>query len=491
LSVARPGRAPTVKRLGTASVVFGPFAKPLVAIAPLSLAYCALAGLGCDPAPPPPRPNIVIVTLDTTRADHLGSYGYARAQTPNLDALAAAGVRFSRAWTVSNNTLPAHISILSGLHPQRTGVPRNGHKLAATVPWLPSSLQAAGYETAAFVSASALSGELGLSRGFDLFDDSFDVKELDQRQRHGDATTAAAQAWLAGPHDRPFLLWVHYFDPHYPYTPPAPYDALYGADYAGPADGSLPYLLSVWGRGGVEKVATTAADRQRLIDLYDGEIAWLDHNLGQLFAAVDAGGRDKDTLLFVTADHGESLDDHGYLFDHGEYLYEPTLHVPLIIRPPTRLGVRPAVVTTPVQNMDVAPTAMAFAGLAPKPGPGGRDLSAVLGSGGSLAPDATIFAESCRPWGIEKSHAGEYRNLHKATAARTGDLKLIATPFQGRVEVYDLQVDPGEMDDVFQDRAIEATALGGAIEVWRGDRVNIDMPDLENQESLRALGYVE
>jgi arylsulfatase A-like enzyme len=450
-----------------------------------------LTSVGCTPDPPPPPPNIVIVTLDTTRADHLGSYGYARAQTPNLDALAAGGVRFSRAWTVSNNTLPAHVSILSGLHPQRAGVPRNGHKLKGNVPWLPTALKAAGYDTAAFVSASALSGKLGLARGFDLYEDSFDVKELDQRQRHGDATTAAANAWLARPHDRPFLLWVHYFDPHYPYTPPAPYDTLYGDDYTGPADGSLEYLLKVWGRGGKEKIETTAADRQHMVDLYDGEIASLDHHLGALFAAVDADGRDRDTLLMVTADHGESLGEHDYLFDHGEYLYEPTLHIPLIIRPPTRLDVSPAVVDAPVQNMDLAPTAMSFAGLPATPGPGGRDLSPVLGKGGSLAAQTAIFAESCRPWGIEKKHKGEYRNLYKAQAARTGDIKLIATPFQDRIEVYDLQADPGETKDVYADRVSDVKSLAAAVETWRGDRVDIDLPDLENQESIRALGYVE
>jgi choline-sulfatase len=451
---------------------------------PLALA------VACDPGPPPPPPNIVVVTLDTTRADHLGAWGHARAKTPNLDALAARGTRFSRAWTVSNNTLPAHVSVLSGLQPQAAGVPRNGHKLKRDVPWMPETLRAAGYETAAFVSASALSGDLGLSRGFDLYDDTFDVKELDQRQRHADATTAAASAWLAQPKGKPFFLWVHYFDAHYPYTPPPPYDTLYGSDYTGPADGSLQYLLAVWGRGGVEKIDTSAADRQRMIDLYDGELAYLDAQLGALFAAVDAGGRDRDTLLIVTADHGESLDEHGYLFDHGEFVYEPSLHVPLIVRPPTRLGVKPGVVDTPVQNVDVAPTALALAGVAPAAPLDGRDLGPAL-SGGTLADRPVVFAESCRPWAIEKQQRGGWRNLRKATAARLGDLKLIATPYQDKLELYDLAHDPAERTNLASQRPADVKVLAEAIEAWRGGAVDIAVPDAENMEQIKALGYVE
>ena len=444
--------------------------------------------LACETTPPP-APNIVVVTMDTTRADHLGAYGYARARTPAIDALAAAGVRFERAWTVSNNTLPAHVSVLSGLQPQRAGVPRNGHKLPSGTPWAPEALQAAGYDTAAFVSASALSAKLGLDRGFDVYDDSFDVKELDQRQRHGDDTTDAVLAWLGQPRDKPFFLWVHYFDPHYPYTPPAPYDSMYGAGYTGPADGSLEYLLRIWGRGGKEKIETSAADRQRMIDLYDGEIAWLDTQLARLFTAVDQGGRGQDTLIVLTADHGESLDEHGYLFDHGEYVYEPTLHIPLIVRPPLRMGLAPAVVDAAVQNVDVATTALAMAGVPSAAPLDGQDLTPLL-AGGAPDPAGRAFAESCRPWQIERRHAG-WKNLHKAQAVREGSLKLIATPFQDKLELYDLAADPGELRNVVGDRPEDAKRIAGALEGWRGGAVDIAVPDAENMERIKALGYIE
>ncbi|MEC7949008.1 MAG: sulfatase [Myxococcota bacterium] len=443
--------------------------------------------VGCETTPPPP-PNIVIVTLDTTRADHLGAYGYARARTPNIDELAATGIRFTRAWTVSNNTLPAHVSVLSGLQPQRAGVPRNGHKLPSTTPWVPETMRDAGYETAAFVSASALSARLGLDRGFDVYDDRFDVKELDQRQRHGDDTTDAALAWLDKPREKPFFLWVHYFDPHYPYTPPAPYDTLYGAGYQGPADGSLEYLLRVWGRGGKQKIETTAADRQRMIDLYDGEIAWLDVQLGRLFAGIDRDGRGEDTLIVLTADHGESLDEHDYLFDHGEYVYEPSLHIPLIVRPPLRASQPASVVDVAVQNVDVAATALDAAGLSTGALDGRPLLSLIAGAG--AAADNRAYAESCRPWQIERRFAG-WKNLHKAQTVREGDLKLIATPFQDRLELYDLSSDPGELRNLVAERPGEASRLAALLEEWRGGAVDIAVPDAENMERIRALGYIE
>jgi arylsulfatase A-like enzyme len=445
--------------------------------------------LACETTPPPP-PNIVVITLDTTRADHLGAYGYERARTPNLDQLAASGIRYDAAWTVSNNTLPAHVAVLSGLQPQRAGVPRNGHKLPSTTPWAPETLKAAGYETAAFVSASALSAKLGLDRGFDVYDDSFDVKELDQRQRHGDDTTDAALAWLEKPRDKPFFLWVHYFDPHYPYTPPAPYDTMYGAGYSGPADGSLEYLLRVWGRGGKEKIETTAADRQRMIDLYDGEIAWLDTQLGRLFAGIDADGRGEHTLIVVTADHGESLDEHDYLFDHGEYLYEPSLHIPLIVRPPARMDIDPAVVTTAVQNVDVATTALNLAG-SPSAAPlDGQDLFALLPGDGRPAPGDRAYAESCRPWQIERRYKG-WKNLHKAQAVREGGLKLIATPYQDKLELYDLSSDPGELRNIATERPEDVKRMAELLEQWRGGAVDIAVPDAENMERIKALGYIE
>jgi len=423
-----------------------------------------------------PPPDLLLISVDTLRADHLGAWG--GAPTPNIDALAASGVRFSRALTVTNNTLPAHVSMLSGLHPQHSGVPRNGFKLPEKTTWLPQELAAQGYETAAFVSASALSGKLGLSRGFGTFDDTFDVREMDQQQRRGATTVDAALAWLGQPRDAPTFAWVHVFDPHYPYTPPDPPKSA----YTGPADGSLEYLLKIWGRG-VPKIPTTAADRARMVELYDAEISYLDRELGRLIA-----GADDDDLIVLTADHGESLTEHDYLFDHGRLLYQPSLHVPLIVRPPRSWGVSPAVRDAPAQIIDVASTMRAAAGLTASGD--GVDLGPLLRDG--AAPlRAVAFAESCRPWNIEKKHKGVYRNRYKAQTAVRWPWKLIATPFADEVELYHLERDPGELDDRAAAEPAMVAELVTALEEWRGGSLRLGESDAENMERIKALGYIE
>ncbi|MCB9793369.1 MAG: sulfatase [Alphaproteobacteria bacterium] len=447
-----------------------------------------LALAACSSTPPQP-PALLLISVDTTRADHLGAWGYSRARTPAIDALAASGVRFSRASTVTNNTLPAHVAMLSGLHAQRSGVPRNGYKLGPTVRWAPQELQRAGYDTAAFVSASALSAELGLDRGFDTFDDHFDVKEMDQRQRRGDSTVDAALAWLGESRERPFFLWVHLFDPHYPYTPPAPFDTTYGSGYSGPADGSLEYLLSVWGRGGREKVRTSPADLQRMVDLHDGELAWMDTQIARLVAGVDGLKGDREVMIVLVADHGESLTEHDYLFDHGEYLYQPSLHIPLIVRPPAHWDTSPAVSEAQAQNLDVAPTLLAAAGLAPQD-LDGVDLAPAL-RGGAAELREVALSESCRPWGVEKSVGDRYRNLPKAQSALDWPWKLIVTPYRRQVELYNLESDPQETRDLASAEPEVVDRLAKEIEAWRGGALHIDRPDPENMKQLEALGYVE
>ena len=368
-------------------------------------------------------PSVLLITIDTLRADHLGCYGYERAQTPNLDALAEDSVVFDRAHTVSNNTLPAHASMLTGRYPHAIGIPRNSFTLAPGEKTLATELSAVGYETAAFVSASALASPLGLNRGFDLYDETFGVREMDQEQRRAESTTDAVLAWLRR-HDgeTPFFLWVHYFDPHYPYTPPEPFDRLYGNDYRGPADGSMEYLCTIWGLG-TPAVKPSPADVQRMIDLYDGEIAYLDVQLGRLFRYLDEAGLRETVMTVVTADHGESLDEHDYYFNHGLYLYEPSLHVPLIVEMPDD-AVTPRRIETQVETFDIFPTVMTAAGLPVAENVHGIDLTPLLTGdvdGAQRTPPAPgmpadadprlrrySYAESCRPWG---SRGGESAGL--------------------------------------------------------------------------------
>jgi arylsulfatase A-like enzyme len=292
------------------------------------------------------KPNLVLVTLDTTRADHLGAYGYAAARTPNLDALAARGVLFSEAVSTAPLTLPAHSSIMTGMYPAYHGVRINGNAaLGRSQQTLAEVLSARGYATGGFVGAFVLDGRWGLNQGFARYDDRFDLEkhkhlDLGAVQRPGNEVVDAALGWLEDHKDDPFFAWVHLYDPHTPYEPPEPFLSDYRA--------------------------------QGLAGLYDGEIAFADQQMGRLSSWLKASGLEQKTVVVAVGDHGEGLGSHGE-GTHGYFVYDYALHVPLIIATPFRelSGVR---VTAPVSIVDIFPTVLA---LTATPGPAevhGRSL---------------------------------------------------------------------------------------------------------------------
>lgn len=243
-------------------------------------------------APPPPKselPAILLVTLDTTRADSTG-IETGRVETPNLDALAAAGIYFKQAYSVTPTTLPSHTSMLTGLYPARHGIRENGRRVDNQLDLLAVLLKQRGYETSAFVSGFPLDGQFGLERGFDHYDDEFDG---DATERDAAATTDRALAWLEGKAG-PLFMWVHYYDPHEPYEPPEPFLSRYPED---------PYL---------------------------GEIAYMDREMGRLVTAFETQFQGRPLKIIVAGDHGEGLGDHGETL-HGNLLYQGTMRVPLVI----------------------------------------------------------------------------------------------------------------------------------------------------------------
>ena len=237
----------------------------------------------------PVRPSILLITLDTTRADRLG-IETDRVDTPNLEALAGRGVYYNQAYSVTPTTLPSHTSMLTGLYPADHRVRENGRMIDKKLNLLPALLKARGYDTAAFVSGFPLAGQFGLSRGFDHYDDAF---AGDATERTASGTTDPAVAWLNGKTDTLFM-WVHYFDPHEPYEPPEPFKSQYPND---------PYL---------------------------GEIAYMDQELGRLVTAFEEFNQDRPWKIIVVGDHGEGLGDHGEAL-HGNLLYQGTMRVPLIV----------------------------------------------------------------------------------------------------------------------------------------------------------------
>lgn len=449
-------------------------------------------GRGCRGFDVNRRPNLVLITIDTLRADHLGCYGYKVARTPNIDGFAASAVLFERAFTVSNNTLPSHAAMLVGKYPHNFGIPRNGFRLPAGCETLATILKSRGYETAAFISASALNSKLGLDRGFDLYNEDFDTREIDQVQRRASATGKETVAWLKGRRKGPFFLWVHYFDPHYPYTPPKPYDTEFYPEYDGPADGSIEFIHGIDGSKGFSKIKTTADDYRKLIALYDGEIAYLDAQLGELFSILNQAQHRERTMVVFVADHGESLTEHKYYFDHGEYLYQPSMHVPLIIRPPSRdVSVAAYRESGPVETIDIFATALGQLGIAVPNDSDSDDLSARWRSA-SASGAALCFGESCRPWGVEEQYRGRWANFGKAQFVLDYPWKLILTPYKKLVELYRLDTDPGELVNIAHSHPDVVDRLSHELRMWRqsGKDVAAEI-DLDNMEKLRSLGYIK
>ena len=269
-------------------------------------------------------PSVVLVTLDTVRADHIACYGYRRIETPSIDELAREGIRFEQAYAQVPLTLPSHAVILTGTYPMFSGVRDvTSTGLPATVPTLAEILRGNGYRTAAFVSSFVLNSKWGLARGFEVYDDQTDRdtglnKNPSLLERRGDRTMNRALSWLDSRSDGPFFLWVHLYDPHRPYRPPEPYLRRYAGH------------------------------------LYDGEIAFDDAQLGRLVAHLRRLKIYDDTLIVLAGDHGESLGEHGEA-EHGFFIYNATLRVPLILKTPgSTLASR--VVTDPVSLVDLAPT---------------------------------------------------------------------------------------------------------------------------------------
>ncbi len=429
--------------------------------------------------------NVILISVDTLRADHTSAYGYQRDTTPTLRALAENGVRFTNTRSTTSWTLPAHLSMLTGRFQLGHGVLNDHHMLAADVPTLAERIHEAGYATGAIVSAPYLNHRYGFARGFDHYDD-----ETVHWKTHGESykyVTAplvqeAAADWLAGNTKKPFFLFLHYWDPHYDYAPGKPYDTMFDPDYRGTITGDNLYFNPRINR------RMDPRDLEHIIALYDGEIRLVDDYLAELRATVSKLGIADQTVIIVTGDHGEEFFEHGYK-GHRRSLYDEVLHVPLVVYVPGRQPARP-VVTMETSIADITPTILSLLGL-----PGFQGLD-----GADLAPVAFGHAP---PWN-RRIISGLYRaeSLNVQLSVRERGRKIIQHFNRPRLEVYDLADDPGEEHRLPTSAgfvgSLTDTLLAYLNPAWTsycerlgqgaGNTLEIDT---ETQERLRALGYAQ
>lgn len=397
--------------------------------------------LGCGGAPTIPpgdatRPDVVVISLDTVRADHLGAYGYGRATSPGLDALAAGGVRFAEAWSPAPWTLPAHATILSSVAPPGHGAIEGDRRIDPAVPWLPEAMRAAGYATIAVTTTLYVSDKFGFDRGFDSFDD-FDIandrENLTASPSAADAIGRVKAAVQAKAEGKPAFVFLHLYDAHYPYAPPAPYDTRFDRS---PEKGDLTYKNYAW----YQKHPVPAAQMDHQVAQYDEEIAYLDDQLAALRDAWARAGR--RAVWVIVADHGEEFGERGS-WGHAHTLWPEQLHVPWIV---AGEGVSAGIVAPGRVGLeDVAPTIAGWVGV-PFAAHDGVDRSAVLRGGADPGPIGGVYAETSRFATIKARYAQPPLELHVDLAANTREL-------------CDRATDVACLRDVARERFDDVTAL--------------------------------
>ncbi len=422
----------------------------------LSALLCSLCALGAmvscqrprEPAPQSWHPyNVLVITIDTLRPDHLHCYGYDKIQTPTLDGIAHNGVLFENGVTQTPLTPPSHASIFTGLNPPNHKVrDTGGFILSPSTPTLASLLQEKGWDTAAFVSSAVLKKRFGFDRGFAVYDDQMPrpgnrQEFLEDAERRAGDTVDRAVAWLDGRSDKPFFLWVHLYDPHTPYDPPSPFREQY-------------------------------KDRP-----YDGEIAYADRELGRLMESLGRKSPPEKTIVAVLSDHGESLGEHGE-FSHGVFLYDATLRIAFLLSGPrVPSGLR---VTPQARTIDLLPTILELMGSPPPAGVDGASLVPLFS--GKDAGTAVSYAETLFP----KINMG----WAELRAIRTNQWKYIRAP---RPELYDLSRDPKETNNVLAEHPYEVRKLEAqlvaASRAAGSEKVETTPMDERTLAQLKSLGY--
>jgi arylsulfatase A-like enzyme len=456
----------------------------------LALAACESKA----PAPPPTtrpsapagtRTNVLLITIDTLRADHLGLYGYPRATSPQLDAFAKRAVAFDQAYTYWPKTRGSFVAMMSGRRDSQTGYGKTHPVLLDFNPTLAETLRNAGYRTSAVVDNANVAAQHGYARGFERYRETWQETELVTEMDRTRAITGEGVAFLENASkDTPFFLWLHYVNPHAPYTPPAPYDTAFldaaarGGRRLAVVPGFVGGIPKQWAVAGQDRLGYYVAQ-------YDGEIAVADQEVGKVLDALDRSPVAGDTLVIVTSDHGESLGEHDYFFDHGQDVFDPSLRIPLLIALPGAAGGQRSEALA--STLDLVPTVL--------------DATKV-----SYPPDlaGTSLLPAVRGRALDRT-ALSSRNDRNLTARYDRRQKIVATPTDTelRFELFDRASDPGETKDLARTRPEEMRVQRRELELllersdreWThtrgllGARPGAGKMTPEACAQLKALGY--
>jgi arylsulfatase A-like enzyme len=457
-----------------------------------NLWWCVwLAGCSAEAGAPEVRPpNVVVITLDTTRADALSCYGrlpglpYQGPTTPNLDAFAASGVQFNSAWAHTPTTLSSHTSMFSGLDPHGHAVPRNGFPLAASVPTLATRLSDAGYDTIAVVGAKALERGMGLDRGFRVYDDATPERRALMFQDTADSVRARAEAAVSSRHrDQPLFLWVHFYDAHAPYEPPPPWNTRFDDPVA-----PLPFKVAGRRLGRIQENLAAGIPRPaevaHVAAQYQGEVAFVDAQVGGLLDALGQAGILDRAIIAITADHGEGLSDTPqFAYSHGSDVSASAAQVPLLVRGYGDVKVASrSVVNRQVPLAGLAPTLLEAARVGPslgdypsfyhmlRPGPTWD------AEGWPDRPVQPVRVEASRPREIESDKY--WNNLPMRRSMQVGEHGVYRFPYRGDEQASDPRI---------------AELVGGLLSDWDGRAPphRAEAMSDATSDALRALGYVD
>ena len=470
----RRGAPPARRRRGGRAIGLG-----LVSLPALLLSACGPGGGSGETPAAVPMSSVLLVTIDTWRADALGAGGDPRIKTPYLDRLFRRNLQFAQTWSPVPTTLASHTSLLSGAWPTNHGVPANLWPVPEDVLTLPEILSERGFATAAFVSSAALDSEFGLDQGFDKYNfKAIAYEQSDAPWRPAFRTLFRAKTWwdeTTGPK----FLWVHLWEAHFPYEPVPALARAYDPDYTGTADGSMAQLTRLWR----DPDPPPEADRRHIIALYHAEVTGIDRVLGGFLDEIDTSA----TVVVVTGDHGESLGEHNLSFKHGPHVFAGDVRVPLVVAAP---GYGPKVSGAQVRTIDVPRTLLRLLGLDDSMLPEESADLLEWADGGAGLP---VFTVATQPW--EEIDDDVYPNTSLQRGLHLPDAAYVETPFLDRSAWFDRTRDPGELFPVPFPGDGRPDSLRSALDRWIGAaRYRPDYRPVEQEnlrEQLRSLGYVD